>query len=598
MTLRGNISDFPLDVVLRMLAETKKTGELSVRGPAGEGALGIAEGRVVTAVYGEEQPIAALGAIFKIADASFEFTPWPEAPPANLEGDLADNLRKANEYQEWMTSVRQVIPTDHLRFRLSERAAEAGAVTFTADRWRVVLAVNGQRDVNDLATHLHLQRDAALTTLAGLVRDGIIETTAAPVEAAAPTPEPVAPPQTVVSPPPIGVSPPVAPVETPPPHAPEPTPPAPKESDWTAALLRETAPAAPPPPVEPVAPTQTAPVEPAAPAPQDWGPLPPTPVAPAPEPTPTEWGPPAPAPAEAAPEPAPQDWGPPAPVEPAAPPAPLDDRLAALFGNAGVPAAPAGEVPLPPIGVSPPIGASPAPADQWTAPATDQWTTPAPAADPWMAPPPAADAGVAPPQNVVSPAAADPRLGALTAMPPAAEAEAPAPPSEWAPPPMVETPAPKKKGIFGRLKREEAAPEPATRTTLVDRSASSRAGLLAAFSNALLTEYNSGHYGKGRVEDRIPSLLMRVDEQADPIDKPLPVVDDRLDVQAFERVALPETQAVPYLALLVSTIYGDAEKAFGRDKAKRGYRAAQQHVFGGDMSVLGGPDLAGKLPKI
>jgi len=269
----------------------------------------------------------------------------------------------------------------------------------------------------------------------------------------------------------------------------------------------------------------------------------------------------------------PQEWGPPAPAEPAAPPAPLDARLAALFGNAGVPAAPAEPE-------------APASVDQWTAPAPEQWTTPAPAADPWMAPPPAAPPG-----------AADARLGALTA-PAASEARAPAAPSEWAPPPAAETPAPAKKGIFGRFKRDEAVAEAGTRTTTVDRGASSRAGQLAAFSNALLTEYNSGHYGKGRVEDRIPSLLMRVDEQADPIDKPLPVVDDRLDVQALERVAMPETQAVPYLALLVSTIFDDAEKAFGKDKAKRGYRAAQQHVFGADTSALGGPDLAGKLPKI
>ena len=96
----------------------------------------------------------------------------------------------------------------------------------------------------------------------------------------------------------------------------------------------------------------------------------------------------------------------------------------------------------------------------------------------------------------------------------------------------------------------------------------------------------------------ISGLLMRVDEQADPIDRPLPIVDDRLDVQALERVAPPEQQAVPYLALLVTTIYGDAEKAFGRDKAKRGYKAAQQQVFGPDTSALGGPDLAGKLPRV
>ena len=91
---------------------------------------------------------------------------------------------------------------------------------------------------------------------------------------------------------------------------------------------------------------------------------------------------------------------------------------------------------------------------------------------------------------------------------------------------------------------------------------------------------------------------MRVDEQADPIDRPLPVVDDRLDVQAMERSQLSESQSVPYLATLVSTIYADAERAFGRDKAKRGYKAAQQHVFGGDLSAIATPDVAGKLPKV
>jgi hypothetical protein len=166
---------------------------------------------------------------------------------------------------------------------------------------------------------------------------------------------------------------------------------------------------------------------------------------------------------------------------------------------------------------------------------------------------------------------------------------------------MGETTAPpKKKGLgLGALFRpKDAAPEPAARTAHPERAASTRPGLLAAFCNGLLTEFNSGRYGKGHVDDRIAGLLMRVDEQADPIDRPLPVVDDRLDVQALERVSMPEQQAVPYLALLVSTIYSDAEKVFGRDKAKRGYRAAQQGVFGTDTSALNGPDIAGKLPKV
>jgi hypothetical protein len=114
----------------------------------------------------------------------------------------------------------------------------------------------------------------------------------------------------------------------------------------------------------------------------------------------------------------------------------------------------------------------------------------------------------------------------------------------------------------------------------------------------LLGEYNNGQYGKGRLDDRMANLLMRVDEQADPIDRPLPIVDDRIDAQALDRENMPEQQAVPYLAILVSQIYEDAERAFGKDKAKRGYKAAQQQVFGTDASALNMPDVAGRLPKV
>jgi hypothetical protein len=553
MSLKGSTKDFPLDTLIRLLADTHKTGELSLRGAAGEGALGIADGRVVTAVFADEAPIPALGAIFDMGEADFEFTPWSDTPTANLEGELGELLRKAEDHRKWLASVREVIPNDRVRFRLSERAAEQGAVTFTSDRWRVVLAVNGARDVNGIAEHLHVDRNAALDLLAGLVRDGVIETLEAPAETWVPepiAPEPVAPP-----PPPMFEREPPAPpvVEAPPVFEAAPPPP-----------VFE---AAPPPPVAEAAPEPM----PAPPAPQDWSaPAEPPPFA---EPQTAET--PAPPPADA--------WGPGAPTEPEPAPPPMDDRLAALFGNA--PAAPAAEPPAP---------------DHWTAPAAaSDWTTPAPAAEQWT-----------PPAEIPPAPADDPRLGALFE-PPAAAAAPPAPaavppppaapstPNEWAPPPTIEAPAPQKKGIFGRFRREEVVTEqPAGRPMVAERGAASRTGLLAAFSNALLNEYNSGQYGKNRIDDRIPSLLMRVDEQADPIDRPLPVVDDRLDVQALERVSLPETQAVPYLALLVSTIYGDAEKAFGRDKAKRGYRAAQTGVFGADASALGGSDLAGKLPKV
>jgi hypothetical protein len=172
------------------------------------------------------------------------------------------------------------------------------------------------------------------------------------------------------------------------------------------------------------------------------------------------------------------------------------------------------------------------------------------------------------------------------------------PVEEWSPPPVAAPPEKKKRGLFG-FGREKPAPPPVPGTPLPTAGVvGSRNGMLAALANTLIGEYNNGQYGKGRVEERISNLLMRVDEQADPIDRPLPIVDDRIDVQALERERLPEPLALPYLALLVTTIFADAERTFGKDKAKKGYKAALKSVVLGDASVLNTPELAGKLPKV
>jgi hypothetical protein len=199
----------------------------------------------------------------------------------------------------------------------------------------------------------------------------------------------------------------------------------------------------------------------------------------------------------------------------------------------------------------------------------------------------------------------DDRLAALAQTMRAAEAPAaPAPAEERAEPAPPVEPEPKKRGLFGGLfKREEpgaapaAPPAPAASTALFE-AAWSRPAKLAAFANALIVEYNSGQYGGGRIDGRMANILMRVDEQADPIDRPLPIADDRIDTLALERAQIPESQTAPYLAHLISIVHEDAARIFGKDKAKRGYRAAQQQVFGADTSALSGPDVAGKLPKV
>ena len=518
MTLRGELDSFPLETVVQLIHSTNKTGQLEVRGddPPG-GALGFDGGRLVAAVAGEDAGEPALGAIFAIGTGTFEFIPWNEPPAANLVGDLDQLLDKAVEERDRLVAVRQVIPDDRSRFRLSERAADKGNISLAPDQWRTLLAVNGERDLPAVAEHLKAGKHATRATLAALVEAGFIDVLAASEPAAA-----EAPPAPAL-------------VEA----APEPEPPAAEPAQWSPPVREWAAP-----PLEPE-PAAAAPAwEQPAPAPaQTWDAQPAQSwEAPAPAPQPNEWERPqvdlradlaaaldarmsaiAPAPQSAEPEP-PQT--PPVDTAPAAevPPAP-DERLAALSGVfSPAPTAP---------------GDAPAGGDR-----INEWSRPAPAFE-----------------------------------------EEPAPAEE------------KKKGRFGFLKREEATPAAA----VVSPAASGgigRAGMLAELSNALLAEYNGGHYGKGRLDDRMANLLMRVDEQADPIDRPLPIVDDRIDAQALDRENMPEQQAVPYLAILVSQIFEDAERTFGKDKAKKGYRAAQQQVFGADASMLAASDIAGRLPRV
>jgi len=588
VTLRGSTSDFPLESVIGLLAGTSKTGELQVRGDAKVGALGFASGRLVAAVMDGEGGENALGAIFAISQADFEFTPWESAPEANLEGgDLVTLLKRAAEARDRISNIRASIPDDRMHFRLSEKAADQGAVTFTPDRWRALLAVNGERDVAAIAEQLRLGKMQTLTLLAGLVKDGVIEALPAAEDRTAERPAPF-----------------VAPEPAPPPE-PEPAPPA---QEWSS----RQAPEPPRPEIDWSKDTATssqaaeAATEQQMPPGRDW------------KTSETDWS--APSSSAATPESAPpppairedlqseiaQRMGGFGPVpEPNAsgvevPPA-VDDRLSSLSGlfapgpaaNAPQQQAPAPEAKEPP---------AKEPKDWWRAPGggrpAESWTTPPPAS---TETPANAWAPSAKPKE--APANADP-WGTPSAAPqqePPSMKAAPSRTDEWAPPPQssaADVAAEKRKsgGFLSRFRRDEP-PTPIARIQPA-ASAASKTGKLASLSNALLVEYNSGGYGKGKIETRLANLLMRVDEQADPIDRPLPVVDDLIDAAALEREGFDEQQAVPYLATLVRQIYEDAERAFGKDKAKKGYKAAQQQVFGTDPNALQSPELAGKLPKV
>jgi len=711
VTLRGAVDAFPLETVIQLLGATGKSGELLVRGEERSGSLGMSGGRLVSARSDESDGPLALGALFTIVRGNFEFVPRDEVAGTDLEGELLELLERAAEERDRILQIREVVPSDRSRFRLSERAAEQGEITLTPTQWRTLLAVDGQRDVAGVAERTQTDRLSAASVLAGLARAGLIE----PADAGA---APLERESGYHRLPPVQSIPPTRdgerivlrgrvadyPIETvlelladtgktgrleilrgpdarvlrlregrlvsaqweeeegelalgaaftategefdfvPMPEV--------TQSDLSGSLdelldraagvrdrilaiqaaipdersrfvlsdratrqpeivltpdqwrvvlavngerdVAETAdqlrmrrlpvkmlladlvrdgfvdmiappsmptwpevdrrqaawsPSAPPEPE--AAPTEPEPVEPGL----TWADAEPVAVEPEPapaEPEPEPSEPPPPASwaitsEELAPETAPPE-PPAAEVEQPLEEAPLDrepvmdDRLAALSGLFG----PAEPAPPPPAWEPPPPEA--APAERAAAEAT-------------------AEAFAAPAARAVADTAVSPL-----------------------PPDTRPVPAAKpKRGLFGLFGKEEPTPP------IAPAVARSHAGQLALLANELVAAYNSGQYGKGRVEDRMSGRLMRVDEQADPIDRPVPLSEGRIDVVGVE--GLPERQSVPYLALLVRQIYDDAEQVHGKDKARRGFRDVRDRLFGRDDSLLRSPEVAGRMPR-
>ena len=586
MTLRGSVASFPLETIIQLLAATAKTGQLEVRSGGESGMLGFAEGRLVSAVSGDDGGDPALGAVFTLADGDFEFVPWGEPPDANLAGDLNQLLDRAVVQRDKIVADRKLISDDRVRFALSDRAAAQGEVRLSAEQWRALIVVNGERDLPAIAEQLRLGRLATLAMLADLVRAGIIAVTEAPPEPPPPAPGPSG----------GGSGSSISSITSTPPGR-EWDKPRAEATEWKPAAAAPATPVweAPAPahlePVETIEPpVPDVPVRdpPAAAEVRTWGapteqPLPPSTAAgrEAPEdarswqapaaPTETEraWGLPA------------QDWEksagssqawappertPPERIEPAPPDAALADSLADSLADRL--------------------------ADRIAALKGQESATPTapPAPNPAIDDRLSALSGVFAAQPAAPPAwspAEEPRATAFSAPTPVAEPEPEAPPAE----------EPKKKGglFSGLFKKEEpqARVDPPSLTGVAAQTGS-RVTKLATFANALLDEFNNGQYGKGRLDDRIANLLMRVDEQADPIDRPLPIVDDRIDVSTLEHANMSERQVAPYLALLVTQIYEDAERAFGKDKAKRGFKTVQTAVVG-DPAALG-TDL--RLPRV
>src|SRR5579885_1748737 len=114
VALQGTLDTFALPDVLRLLASTKKTGRLVVRGNRGDGSLWFQDGAVVASAADRIGPSSADGEVvfelLRFAEGSFTFeadSPAPEPhKPSAVEPLLVDAEHLLAEWAE----IEAVVP--------------------------------------------------------------------------------------------------------------------------------------------------------------------------------------------------------------------------------------------------------------------------------------------------------------------------------------------------------------------------------------------------------------------------------------------------------------------------------------------------------
>ena len=189
MALQGTLDTFALADVLRLLATTKKSGQLLVEGDQGSGSLSLDEGSVVggtTTLVATDGPDEVLFELLRLDDGSFVFdadsAPEATGGAVDVETLIASAEAAHDEWQDLST----VVPSLDVGVLLNDELPD-DSTTIDRDRWKLIVTIGSGTTVRALGGRLGLKELPVLRATRGLVDDGLASIGEPEVEAP-PTP--------------------------------------------------------------------------------------------------------------------------------------------------------------------------------------------------------------------------------------------------------------------------------------------------------------------------------------------------------------------------------------------------------------------------
>lgn len=175
MALQGTLDTFALPDVLRLLATTRKSGQLQVQGRQGDGNLDLIDGAVTggeTSLAATDGPADVLFELLRLDDGSFLFDQDAVVGDASNPTEVESVIAAAESaHTEWQ-DLSAVVPSLDVGITLVDELVATDTV-IDRDRWRLIVGIGSGTTVRRLGERLSLRELPVLRATRSLVDDGL-----------------------------------------------------------------------------------------------------------------------------------------------------------------------------------------------------------------------------------------------------------------------------------------------------------------------------------------------------------------------------------------------------------------------------------------
>lgn len=176
MSLIGTLGEMSLADVFRLFAATRKTGLLTVAAPAGQALVRFNRGAIVHAACGRLHGDDAVLDLFGWKDGQLTFVPEERSVAPNVTRPIDVLILEGMRVGDALHRRNTLVPSDRVVFQMAAGPTEdRRAYPLTGTAWRVLLALDGVRDVREVADAAGVPRDDVVRVLFEMAEAGFLE---------------------------------------------------------------------------------------------------------------------------------------------------------------------------------------------------------------------------------------------------------------------------------------------------------------------------------------------------------------------------------------------------------------------------------------